>query len=296
MKRVLMSGAGGFFAPYFRVLLEARGIAVVPIGRESHPRSDLTHPEPWARELEAQAPDAVLHLAGCMTSQDLSTFYRVNVGFAAALFEGARRVGFPADKPILVLGSAAEIGVAPDGERPILETAPLRPLGHYGISKVAQTELALSESRSRAVVVARVFNLVGSLALGHFARSIAEVAKQGKSGSIRVGNLEAVRDFIDPRDAARLCLALLEDPRARGAVTNVASGSGVRLSEALDTLIRVSGLEISVEPDPARMKPADVPFSVGSPARLTELVGPLELMSLEQSLADVYRSALGSDR
>ncbi len=79
-------------------------------------------------------------------------------------------------------------------------------------------------------------------------------------------------------------------------MTNVASGTGVRLSDALDTLIRVSGLEITVERDPARMKPADVPFSVGSPARLTELVGPLELMPLEQSLGDVYRSALGSDR
>ena len=42
------------------------------------------------------------------------------------------------------------------------------------------------------------------------------------------------------------------------------------------------------------MKPADVPFSVGSPARLTELVGLLELMSIEQSLGDVYRTAPSS--
>jgi len=296
MKRVLMSGAGGFLAPHFRALLEARGVEVIAIGRKTHPRSDLTHPEPWARELEAQAPDAVFHLAGCMTSADVSTFYRVNVGFAAALFEAARRVGYPAKNPILIMGSAAEIGMAPDGERPITEDAPVRPLGHYGISKATQTELALAESRARAVVVARVFNLTGSLALAHFARSLADVAKAGKSGSIRVGNLGAVRDYIDPRDAARLCLSLLENPRAHGSVTNVASGAGVRISDALDLLIRASGLEITIETDPARMKPADVPYSVGSTARLAGLVGPLELISLEQSLADAYQAALGSDR
>lgn len=296
MKRVLLSGAGGFFAPYFRTFLEARGIEVVPLGRTTHPGVDFTLPEAWAQELEAHQPDAILHLAGCMVSADIAAHYRVNVGFAAALFEAARRIGYPPNKPILVLGSAAEIGIAPDGERPILETAALRPLGHYGISKATQTELALSEARARAVVVARVFNLVGSLALGHFARSLADVARHGQSGAIRVGNLGAVRDFIDPRDAARLCFSLLENPRAHGAVTNVASGSGVRLSEALDTLIRVSGLEIRVEPDPARMKPADVPYSVGSAARLSELVGPLELIPFEQSLRDAYQAALGSDR
>lgn len=294
MKRVLLSGAGGFFAPHLQALLEARGARVVPLGRQSHPGVDFTLPEPWARELEAHQPDAVLHLAGCMVSADIAAFYRVNVGFAAALFEAARRVGYPADRPILVLGSAAEIGIAPEGERPIVESVALRPLGHYGISKAAQTELALNEARSRAVVVARVFNLTGSLALGHFGRSLAEVAKKGSTGTIRVGNLGAVRDFVDPRDAARLCLSLLENPRAFGAVTNVASGTGVRLSDALDILIRVSGLQVSVEPDPSRMKPADVPFSVGSTARLAELVGPLELRSLEQSLRDVYETAVAS--
>jgi len=295
MKRVLMSGAGGFFAPHFRAFLESRGVEVATLGRQSHPGVDFTLPDSWARELEAHQPDAILHLAGCMVSVDIADFYRVNVGFAAALFEAARRVGYPTKNPILVLGSAAEVGIAPDGERPIVETAPLRPLAHYGISKAAQTALALAESRSRAVVVARVFNLVGSLALAHFARSIAGVARQGRSGAIRVGNLGAVRDFIDPRDAARLCFALLENPRAHGAVTNVASGAGVRLSDALNTLIRISGLEITVEPDPARMKPADVAFSVGSTARLTELVGPLELISLEQSLGDAYRTALSAE-
>lgn len=294
MKRVLMSGAGGFFARHFRAFLESRGIEVLPLGRQSHPGVDFTLPDSWSRELEAHQPDAVLHLAGCMVGTDVSAFYRVNVGFAAALFDAAQRVDYPAKNPILVLGSAAEIGVAPDGERPILESAPLHPLNEYGVSKAQQTALALTESRSRAVVVARVFNLIGSLALGRFARSIADVAKQGKSGVIRVGNLGAVRDFIDPGDAARLCFALLENPRAHGAVTNVASGTGVRLSEALDTLIRVSGLEITVELDPAHMKPADVPFSVGSIARLTELVGPLELVSFEQSLRDLYRSVIAA--
>jgi GDP-4-dehydro-6-deoxy-D-mannose reductase len=302
MKRVLMSGAGGFFAGYFAEFLRARGVELTLIGRAARPGIDYTTPEAWVSELERSRPDAVLHLAGCMSGSDVASFYRVNVGFGAALFEAARRSKYPADNPILVMSSAAEVGNAPEADRPIPESAPSRPLGHYGVSKAAQTELALLESRSRAVVVARAFNLVGpgmptSLSLGHFAASIAAVARQGGNGgngAIRVGNLSAVRDFIDARDAVRLCWALLSVPAARGRVTNVASGVGVRIHDALTTLIDVSGCAVQVELDPARMKPADVPFSIGSTDRLTELTGPLDLIPLRDSLKSAYDAALAT--
>ena len=299
MKRVLLSGAGGFLARHFAPFLRDRGIEVELIGRGSRPGVDFTSPEPWVVELERFAPDAVLHLAGCMSGADVSAFYRVNVGFAAALFEAARRAKLPAENPILLLSSAAEIGNAPEGDAPIPESAPRRPLGHYGVSKAAQTELGLLEAKARAVVIARVFNLAGpfmptTLALGHFAASIAEVARKGGRGAIRVGNLSAVRDFIDARDAVRLCWELLLDPRARGKVTNVASGRGVRMEDALSTLIDVSNCAISVELDPARNKPADVPVSIGSTERLTALLGPLELMPLRDSLKAAYEAALAT--
>jgi nucleoside-diphosphate-sugar epimerase len=301
MKQVLISGGGGFLAGHFAEFLRARGVRVELIGRASRPGIDFTTPEAWLAELERSRFDAVLHLAGCMSGADISSFYRVNVGFGAALFEAARRTKYPADNPILVMSSAAEVGNAPEGERPIPESAPSRPLGHYGVSKAAQTELALLESRTRAVVVARAFNLVGpgmptSLSLGHFAASIAAVARQGGKGAIRVGNLSAVRDFIDARDAARLCWALLSDDRARGRVTNVASGAGVRIEDALTTLIDVSGCAVQVELDPTRMKPADVPFSIGSTDRLTELTGPLDLIPLRDSLKSAYDAALAAAR
>jgi nucleoside-diphosphate-sugar epimerase len=296
MKRVLVSGAGGFLARHFTAFLQGRGVEVAALGRATHPELDLTKPEAWVAELERAQPDAVLHLAGCMSSPDIATFYRVNVGFAAALFEALRRSKYPNDRPVLLMSSAAEIGNAPEGERPIPETAPLRPLGHYGVSKVAQTELGLLESRSRAVTIARVFNLVGpgmptSLALGSFAHSLAALAKRGKSGQIRTGNLGAVRDYIDARDAARLCWALLLEPRARGQVTNVASGIGIRMDDALTQLIAISGLEVQRELDPARMKAADVPFSIGSTERLSALLGPLALIPFETSLRAMYDAA-----
>jgi GDP-4-dehydro-6-deoxy-D-mannose reductase len=301
MKRVLISGAGGFFAGHFAEFLRARGLELTLIGRAARPGIDFTTPEAWVSEFERSRPDAVLHLAGCMSGADVADFYRVNVGFAAALFEAARRSNYPVENPILVMSSAAEVGNAPEGDRPIPESAPSRPLGHYGVSKAAQSELALLESRTRAVVIARAFNLVGpgmptSLSLGHFAASIAAVARKGGKGAIRVGNLSAVRDFIDARDAVRLCWALLSDERARGRVTNVASGAGVRIHDALTTLIDVSGCAVQVEPDPARMKPADVPFSIGSTDRLIELTGPLELIPLRDSLNSAYAAALSLAR
>lgn len=296
MTRVLMSGAGGFLGRHFTAFLRERGVEVSPLGRSTHPGLDLGTPEAWSREIERVRPDAVLHLAGCMSSRDLATFHRVNVGFAAALFEALRRLEFPSERPVLLMSSAAELGNAPEGERPIPETAPRRPLGHYGVSKAAQTELGLLESRSRAVAILRVFNLVGpgmpaSLALGSFAESLAALEKQGKSGEIRTGNLGAVRDYIDVRDAVRLCWTLLFEPRAHGEVTNVASGAGVRMEDALAELIEISGLTVRRELDPSRLKPADVPYSIGCTERLAELTGPLELVPFRRSLEDLYEAA-----
>jgi GDP-4-dehydro-6-deoxy-D-mannose reductase len=298
VKRVLLTGSGGFLGQRASELLRSRGVEVHELGRATHQGADLATPEPWEKELKSHDFDAIWHLAGTMTAPDIPTFYKVNVGFAAALFEAARRVGFPKERPILLVGSAAEIGNAPEPDRPIDEDAPLRPVNHYGASKAAQTELGLLEARTRAVVIARAYNLMGpgmpdSLAFGHFAKAIAAVKRQGGKGTISVGNLAAVRDFTDTRDAARLFLALLENPRAYGAVTNIATGTGVRMEDALALMIRVSGAQIEVRLDPTRLKPADVPFSIGSTTRLTALAGPLQFLSLEQSLRDMLEAAEG---
>jgi nucleoside-diphosphate-sugar epimerase len=57
----------------------------------------------------------------------------------------------------LLAGSAGEYGEVANKELPITESHTPRPYSHYGISKLAQTQLGLAEARlTRPVIIAAV--------------------------------------------------------------------------------------------------------------------------------------------
>jgi GDP-4-dehydro-6-deoxy-D-mannose reductase len=58
------------------------------------------------------------------------------------------------------------------------------------------------------------------------------------------------------------------------------------MQSLLDELIRLSGREIVVESDPARMRASDVPVSVGDATLLHQLTGWKPAYPLTQTLAD----------
>ena len=75
---------------------------------------------------------------------------------------------------------------------------------------------------------------------------------------LRVGNLAAERDFSDVRDIVRAYRLALEKGNA-GEVYNIGSGQSHSIQYILDTLLRLAGIPIAVEQDPARMRPSDTP-------------------------------------
>jgi len=85
---------------------------------------------------------------------------------------------------------------------------------------------------------------------------------------------------------ARAYVALLERGAA-GAAYNVCSGVGVKLSDVVTRLVSRSRSRIEVAPDPARMRPADVPYLVGDGAAIARDTGWRPAIPLEQTLEDV---------
>lgn len=75
---------------------------------------------------------------------------------------------------------------------------------------------------------------------------------------MRVGNLTAARDFTDVRDVVRAYSLLIEHGKS-GEVYNVGSGRAIVIQEILDRIIAHSGKEITVEVDPAKLRPVEVP-------------------------------------
>ena len=115
---------------------------------------------------------------------------------------------------------------------PIREETPLRPASPYAVSKVAQGALALlyGPAGGMRVVLTRTFHHTGpgrgeAFAESSFARQIAEIEAGLRPPVLKVGNLEAVRDFADVRDVVRAYWMLLEKGEA-GRAYNVCSGRG----------------------------------------------------------------------
>jgi GDP-4-dehydro-6-deoxy-D-mannose reductase len=234
----------------------------------------------------------IFHLAAVLKAEDPDLFYSVNAGGTAILLDAIRRSG---QKPrVVLLSSSAIYGDAGGG--PISEETVARPLTGYGHSKLAMEWLAgkLADDYGLSVVFCRPFNLVGpglpaGLVLSSFADQVVRV-ERGLDDVVRVGNLDARRDFLDIRDAVRAYRLLAEQGKL-GEIYNVCSGKSVSIRECLDILIDLSPAAPRVVRDPGRMQPVDVPVQVGDPGKIHQLTGWAPTIPLEQSLEDLLNDA-----
>jgi GDP-4-dehydro-6-deoxy-D-mannose reductase len=276
MRSVLITGAGGFVGRRVATLLQDGGARVATVGRSEGggPLHFAFGPAPWTCEqwqtaLDASEPDIIFHLAGT-THGAANDFEAVNVGLAEGLFSALRRLGAQPD--LLLAGSAAEYGDAIVDGAAVEEDLLCQPRGEYGRSKLAQTmsALAFGEETGAKVLVARLFNPIGSgmppnLALSDFARQIS-----GPDHVLTTGNLDVSRDFMDVSSTAAALVALAKRPGARG-VVNVCSGAATNLRRIVERLLLCSGKMMRIVVDPARLRPGEPRIIIGSTAKLASL-------------------------
>jgi len=244
------------------------------------------------RILSEVNPDAVYHLAAQSFvleswNSPLETL-TTNVLGTAALLEAARACSHCV---VHVAGSSEEYGLI--DKIPITESFPLRPQSPYAVSKVACDLLAQQYYRSFCIrtVVTRAFNHTGPrrgevFVTSTFAKQIAEIEK-GKQPVIKVGNLDARRDFSDVRDIVRAYrLAVL---RCRyGEPYNVCSGVARKVSEVLDLLLSLSKVKnIRIERDANRMRPSDVPILLGDCSKFRKETGWKPTYLFGQTMLDL---------
>jgi GDP-4-dehydro-6-deoxy-D-mannose reductase len=125
-----------------------------------------------------------------------------------------------------------------------------------------------------------------------FAKQIAEIEAGGAEPVVRVGNLGVTRDLTDVRDVVAAYLALLERGRA-GAAYNVCRGEGVSLQEVVERLAARSRVPVRVEPDPARMRSADIHYLVGDPTAIARDTGWRASIPLDHTLEAVLEEWRG---
>lgn len=243
------------------------------------------------------APDYIFHLAAQSfvptswnSPQDTLTN---NIISQVNLLEAVRRHGL--SPRIQVACSSEEYGLVAPDEVPIREDNALRPLSPYGVSKVAQDLLGYQYYRSYGlhVVRTRTFNHEGprrgeSFVLSNFAKQIAEIEKRRKPPVLKVGNLDAVRDFTDVRDIVR-AYKLAVDRGVPGEVYNIGSGdtSVWRIGDALDRLVQLADLTVEIKEDPERLRPSDVPVLHCDSTKFRQATGWRPEIPFDQTLRDL---------
>jgi GDP-4-dehydro-6-deoxy-D-mannose reductase len=240
-------------------------------------------------------PDYIFHLAAQSyvpfswraPSETLIT----NIIGELNIFEAVRELKI--DPRIQIAGSSEEYGLVYPDEIPIKETNPLRPLSPYAVSKVAQDLLGYQYYKSYGlkIVRTRAFNHTGPrrgevFVSSNFARQIVEIEKGMREPVIYVGNLEAVRDFLDVRDVVRGYYLSLEKG-IPGEVYNIASGKGVKIKELLERLLQLANIDVRIIPDPSRMRPSDVELLVGSSEKFHSATGWKPEIPFDKTLKDL---------
>jgi GDP-4-dehydro-6-deoxy-D-mannose reductase len=216
---VLVTGANGFVGGHLVDLLCASGHLVFAWARPSAsgvvPRLpvsttavDVLDAQTVHRELAALRPRVVFHCAGAAhvgdSWQSARSTLETNVRGTHHLLEADRRLNLQAR--ILVPGSAS---VYRASSEPLSEDAPLGPASPYGVSKLAQEQLALrAAAEGQEVIVTRSFNHVGprqatTYAAANFARQVALIEAALLDPVIHTGNLAMRRDLTDVRDTVR---------------------------------------------------------------------------------------------
>lgn len=300
--RVLVTGADGFVGSRLVPRLAAEGHAVTAAIRRgtAGPSGADTVRELELREADSVAAcvaggyDAVVHLAavasGADARRDPGAAWEVNAAGTARLCEAL--AGNAAAGPLVLLVSTGEVYGVRAGTAPRRETDPTVPASPYAASKLAG-ELAAQEVARRTglrLVVARPFPHTGGgqdprLVVPAFARRLVEARARGMD-TIRVGNLDVVRDFLHVDDVVDAYVRLLAAGEA-GETYNVASGEPVSLAELLRRLAGAVGVAVRPVPDPELIRPADLPHLVGDPTKLRERTGWRPRRSLDQTLAEV---------
>ena len=279
--RIVVTGADGFVGKHAVREFRSRGDEVIELFGSPTPASPISltvdvRDARATRDAVAWAkPEGVLHLAGASSvarsHENPGEAFQINTLGTVNLLDAIRSA---TPKARMVVVSSGE--VYGDVDHPATEHHATNPTSPYAASKLA-AEIAIHQfvaSYRLQVVIARPFNHLGAGQAPHFvvpsfARQIHAIRATG-TGELRVGNLEAVRDFSHVLDVVD-AYGLLLERGVVGETYNVASGEGRSVRSLLDELIELAGVNAKPEIDPARMRPIELPRLVGDATKLRTL-------------------------
>lgn len=245
--RVLIAGANGFIGKLITRHLAIRlpDVRVMRLVRDGvgynvteADCADLARTLSLTDAVAMSEPDIVINAAGLINGTPAELF-SANAVFPTVLVNALSQS--PKPVRLIQIGSAAEYGL-PQRSIPFREDDCCRPVSLYGISKLAgaQATLVHDYTRSLSVVHLRLFNIVSKVnspnqVLGAFAERVRSFGGCFEGQVIKLGNLGAVRDFVDAQDFLDVITRLI-DGAAAPSILNIASASGLSVRAVIHSI------------------------------------------------------------
>jgi GDPmannose 4,6-dehydratase len=294
-KKAFITGITGQDGSYLAELLLEKGYEVHGLVRRSssfntwridHVRDhlqlhygDLVDQNSLVRTLEAVAPDEVYNLAA--QSHVAVSFempeYTGNVTALGVLrlLDALRELGSSAR--VYQAGSSEMFGLVQ--ETPQTERTPFHPRSPYGVSKVFGHWTAINYREGYGMHVSNgiLFNHESPRRGENFVtRKITmglAAIKKGKARELRLGNLDARRDWGFAKDYAEAMWLMLQRDQPDDYV--VATGKNHSVREFLEEAFSYAGLDWReyVKVDPRYFRPAEVELLLGNPAKAQKALG-----------------------
>ena len=301
--KALITGITGFVGKYLEEYLIQQGAEVFGTSRQvNHPKRyytlDLSDSDSVEKVIKEVKPTHIFHLAGVSNVRDSwknightiksNTMGTVNLLEATAKIDNGIR--------IITIGSSEEYGNVSIPLNGIAEDTPINPISPYGLSKAVNNKLIKQYKISYGIdaVHLRPFNHIGpgqkrGFVTSDFAYQIALINKTESCNVLKVGNLEAVRDFTDVRAYYQIAIR-----GKSGETYNICSGNGIKIQEILNMLLTFSPREIEVKQVPDNMRPSDIPFYIGNPNKIKTVLDWNPIIPLKNSLEDIYHFWINS--
>ncbi len=323
-KRVLITGITGFVGSHLadyllnktnykvfglkRVNSSLRNISQI-LPKVTLVNGELIDQTSLIKVLKISKPDYIYHLGALSwvaPSWDMPGAYmQVNAIGTINLFEAMRTTRL---KPrILISCTPEEYGDVPKERIPITEKSEISPVNLYAASKVAQDAVcqAYCASYNFEVIRTRAFNHEGPRrdilgALSSFAYQIARIEKGLQEPTVKVGNLQAKRNFTDVRDMVE-AYYLAMDKGISGELYLIGSDQICTIKECLEMLISLSQMskKIKYEVDPQRVRPTELRILIGKFDKFEKLTGWKPKIPLRQTLEstlDYWREFIDKGR
>lgn len=304
MKKVLVTGANGFAGQH---LIKSLGNQYQIIGIIN--KSNLSDSENlkyisgnildrgFLEDLIAKyEPEKIMHLAAIANtaSEDPENIFKINlIGTLNLYLATLSQKKLKNYNPKIVYVSSAEVyGKTPNPEK-ITEENLFFPANFYGTSKVAADRLSyqMSQSAGLNITIIRPFNHTGPGQLKGFfvpdmVSQIVEIENDPEKFELLAGNLQSIRDISDVRDIVEGYRKILETDSKSGEAFNLCCGKGIKMEDLLDKLLSMAKKEIKIIEDPKRMRPSEVPITVGDNTKFRNLTGWEPKIPIDQTLQD----------